>query len=87
MGAILGRNDRDGRLFVREAPAEMSASRAGLLPGDEITAIAGKSVSGMTPEDVHAALAGHVGTKVKLGVTRDGQSLTFDVERGPLRGE
>jgi C-terminal processing protease CtpA/Prc len=41
----------------------------------------------MSPNDVHSALTGAVGTKVKLTVLRDGQSLTFEVERGPLRGE
>jgi C-terminal processing protease CtpA/Prc len=87
VGAILGRSDRDGRLFVREAPAEMSAARAGIRSGDEVTTIGGRAVAGMTPEEVHGALAGPVGSKVKLTVVRDGQDLAVEVERGPLRGQ
>jgi C-terminal processing protease CtpA/Prc len=87
VGAVLGKNNHDGRLFVREAPPEMGAAKAGVQPGDEVTAIDGKPVSQLTADDVHKALAGAVGSKVKLTVLRAGQSLTFDIERGPLRGE
>jgi C-terminal processing protease CtpA/Prc len=84
VGAILGKDNRDGRLYVREVPPDMGAAKVGLQPGDEVTAIAGKPVSSMTPEEVHAALAGAVGSKVTLTISRDGQSLTFEIERGPL---
>ena len=87
MGAVLGKNDHDGRLFVRDAPAGMGAAKAGIERGDEVTAIDGKPVSSMTPADVHQALAGAVGSKVKITVAREGQTLTFEIERGPLRGE
>jgi len=85
VGAILGKNNQDGRLYVRELPPEMGASKAGMHVGDEITAIGGERVEGMSPEEVHAALAGKVGTKVRLKVVRDGQILEIEVERGPLR--
>jgi carboxyl-terminal processing protease len=86
VGAVLGKNNRDGRLYVREVPADMGAAKVGIQAGDEVTAIDGKAVSSMTPDEVHAALAGAVGSKVKLTVVRDGQALTFEIERGPLRG-
>jgi carboxyl-terminal processing protease len=86
VGAVLGKNNMDGRLVVRQAPADMGAAKAGVRAGDEVTAIDGKAVSSMTPDEVHAALAGAVGTKVKVTVLRDGQTLTFEIERGPLRG-
>jgi S1-C subfamily serine protease len=87
VGAVLGKNNHDGRLYVREAPPEMGAAKAGLQIGDEVTAIDGVLTSSLTADDVHKALAGAVGSKVKLSVARDGQILTFEVERGPLRGE
>jgi C-terminal processing protease CtpA/Prc len=87
VGAVLGKNNRDGRLYVREVPPDMGAAKVGIQPGDEVTAIAGKPVSSMTTEEVHGALAGAVGTKVKVTVSRDGQSLSFEIERGPLRGQ
>jgi carboxyl-terminal processing protease len=65
----------------------MGAAKAGVQPGDEVTAINDKPVAQLTPDEVHKALAGSVGSKVKLTVIRDGQTLSFDIERGPLRGE
>jgi S1-C subfamily serine protease len=87
VGAVLAKNNQTGRLFVREAPNDMWAAKAGIQVGDEVTAIDGALVASLTPEDVHKALAGAVGSKVKLTVVREGQTLTLEVERGPLRGE
>jgi S1-C subfamily serine protease len=87
IGAVLAQSHRDGRLYVREAPPDMGAAKAGVQPDDEVTAIDGKLVLGMSPNDVHNAVSGAVGTKVRLTVSRDGKEMTFDVERGPLRGE
>jgi S1-C subfamily serine protease len=87
VGAVLAKNNHDGRLYVREVPDDMQAAKAGVHPGDEVTAIDGKPVHDLSPDDVHKALFGAVGSKVKLTVVRDGQTLSFDIERGPLRGE
>lgn len=87
IGAVLAKSNQDGRLYLREAPPDMGAAKAGMQPGDEVTAIDARPALAMSPIDIHRALAGAVGTKVRLTVSRDGQSLTFDVERGPLRGE
>lgn len=87
IGAVLAKNNQDGRLYVRDAPPDMGAAKAGVQSGDEVTAIDGKPVLGMAADDIHRALSGAVGTKVELTVSRDGQSVTFHVERGPLRGE
>jgi predicted metalloprotease with PDZ domain len=87
VGAVFGKNNKNGRLYVREAPEDMGAAKAGVHAGDEITAIGGVLVSSLTSDDVHKALAGAVGSKVSLTVVRDGQTLVFEVERGPLRGE
>jgi S1-C subfamily serine protease len=86
IGAILGKGNDDGRLFVREAPAGMGAARAGVAVGDELVAIDGKPVARMSPTEVHEALAGKVGTKVKLTVLRGGTTTDVEVERGPLSG-
>jgi carboxyl-terminal processing protease len=84
---LLAKNNSDGRVYLRDAPADMGAAKAGMHPGDELTAIDGKAVLGMSPSDIHRALAGPVGTIVKLTISRAGESVTFEVERGPLRGE
>jgi C-terminal processing protease CtpA/Prc len=87
IGAVLAKSHRDGRLYVRDAPPDMGAAKAGIQPGDEVTAVNGKPVLDMSPEDIHKALIGAVGTKVQVTVLRDGESVTHSVERGPLRGE
>jgi len=86
VGAILGKDNVDGRLLVREAPAGMGAARAGIEVGDEVVAIDGKPIVRMSPSEVHEALGGKVGTKVRVTVVRGGASLEFVVERGPLAG-
>ena len=86
MGAVLAKDNADGRVFVREAPPGMGAARAGMAVGDEVIAIEGRAVSKMTPEEVHEALAGKVGTKVRVTVMRAGASVELSVERGPLMG-
>ncbi len=66
----------------------MAAEKAGLRVDDEITAIDGEAIGGLSPQQVHEKLAGDVGTKVKLTVHRAGDApREVVVERGPLRGE
>jgi C-terminal processing protease CtpA/Prc len=85
VGAILAKDNRDGRLFVREVPPEMGAARAGVRVGDEVVAIDGATVRKMSADDIHSALAGKVGSKVKLTLARDGATIEVSIERGPLR--
>jgi carboxyl-terminal processing protease len=84
VGAVLGQSKDDGRLFVRAAPGGMAASRAGLAEGDEVLTIDGRDVRSMSPNDVHVALEGEVGTSVKLTVLRRGRIERLTVERAPL---
>ncbi len=86
VGAVLGKDNVDGRLFIREAPPGMGAARAGIEVGDEVVAIDGKPVGKMTPAEVHDALSGKVGTKVRITLVRAGVTIERNVERGPLAG-
>jgi len=71
-------------VFVREAPPDMGAAKAGVRVDDEIVAIDGTKVADMTPTEVHDKLAGDVGTKVTLTVRHGGETRDVVVERGPL---
>jgi len=55
------------------------ARRAGLLPGDRITAVDGKDISGMALEDVVKLIKGKPGTRVSLTLSR-GEGLPFTVD-------
>jgi C-terminal processing protease CtpA/Prc len=81
IGAMLGQRG-DGRLFVREAPPTLAASRYGLLPGDEILLIDGRDVRGLNAHDLHLALAGEEGTKVKITAIRGDSVLRRTLTRG-----
>jgi carboxyl-terminal processing protease len=60
--------------------------RAGLRPGDIISAIDGKSTDGMTSDLVAKNLKGPKGTHVQVSVIREGQTkpLTFDLIRDEI---
>jgi len=59
------------------------ADKAGLKPGDRITAVDGKPVSGMKRDDIVNMIRGDKGTQVSLEVQRDGKT----VELKPVRGD
>ncbi len=85
MGAILGKDNRSGRLFVREAPSGLAAAQAGIAEGDELTQIDGKAVAAMSADEIHRALSGKVGSKVTLTLVHEGRVRVVAVERGPLQ--
>ncbi len=60
--------------------------RAGIHPGDIISAIDGKSTDGMTSDLVAKALKGPKGTHVQVAMIREGQSqpLVFDLIRDEI---
>ena len=62
IGAILAQANADGRVTVRETPPGYPAARAGVTPGDEVLLIDGRDVRGMSPQAIHQALEGDVGS-------------------------
>ena len=87
VGAVFARDNPSGRVFVRDAPPDMGAARAGVQVGDELLAVDGLGVKAMSADDIHKKMVGKVGSNVKLQVRRDGQVLDFVVQRGPLKGQ
>ena len=59
-----------------DSPAE----KAGLKPGDQITAVDGEEMTGIDGDLVIRRVLGPAGTKVVLTISREGQAETFDVE-------
>ena len=55
------------------------AAKAGILAGDEITAIDGKATTGLPLDEVVTKLRGSVGSKVTLAITRHGKPSPFNV--------
>ena len=70
---------RDGRLFVKLAIEGSPADEAGLLAGDEITAVDGEEVGSLGPEVALARIEGKRGSRVMLRIVRAGLSEPFDL--------
>lgn len=81
IGMVLGLDKETnlikGIRIFKGSPAE----RAGLLPGDIIVEIDGKSAEGMDTETVAVNVKGLEGTKVNLVIFRENEYLDFEITR------
>jgi carboxyl-terminal processing protease len=84
IGAVLVQSHPDGKVSVRDAPPGLPAAQAGILPGDEILFIQGRDVRDMSPDSIHLALEGQVGTTVELTVQHQGRIERISLKRAPL---
>lgn len=74
----------DGTVYVEDVIPGSPAEKAGILPGDAIVSADGQSVKGLSVSELQKKLLGKEGTTLKLGVSRDGKSLAFEVVRKAL---
>ena len=78
------------RTVVLKPFAGTPSYKAGIHPGDIITAVDGKTTEGLNSDDVVALLKGDKGTHVKVSVARAGtgtgtaQNLDFDLVRAEI---
>lgn len=77
---------QNGKVVVVYPIEGAPAFRAGIHPGDVITAIDGQSASGLSSDDVANRLKGPRGTKVNVTMTRVGASapLNFELTRDEI---
>ncbi len=78
---IIARQVRQGRYRILRVWDSSPAAKAGILVGDDLLAIDGKSLSLVSPHDVDTMLEGPPGKKVKLTISRDGILNTYEVDR------
>ncbi len=84
IGAVLGQA-QDGTLYVRDVPPDLAAAKAGVKPGDQILTIDGKDVRMLSVEQIHKALSGAVGQKVKLTLLRGEEVVRVTLARTPAK--
>ncbi len=77
---ISGREDGQG-FDILQVTKGGPAEEAGILAGDVLIGAAGESLVGLTNDDAGALIRGEEGTTVDITVSRDGETLTFTVER------
>lgn len=77
---------QDNKVYVVTPYEGTPSFRAGIHPGDVISAVDGKSTDGWSSDQVAKALKGPKGTHVQVTTTRDGQSkpLVFDLVRDEI---
>jgi carboxyl-terminal processing protease len=77
---------QNGKVVVVYPIENAPAFRAGIHPGDVISAIDGQSTAGMSSDDVANRLKGPRGTKVNVTMTRAGASapLNFELTRDEI---
>jgi carboxyl-terminal processing protease len=78
-------NDQETQVVTIIEPIQNSpAQKAGLLPKDIITTIDGKPVDRKTVTEVAKLLQGKVGTSITLGIIRNGQPISFLIQRAKI---
>ncbi len=82
-GIGLYMDDQDGRIIVTQLIDNSPASRAGILPGDEIVFIDGTNVTGYSLRDISALVKGRRGSAIVMGVRRidEPEVLSFSMVR------
>ncbi len=81
---ISASNDGTGFDILEVAPGG-SAQEGGVLPGDILVEAEGESAADMTIDQMKERIRGKAGTKVTVGVLRDGEKHTFTLERREIR--
>ena len=72
------------RMFVISVIEGGPAEAAGLLSGDSMLTVDGKSLLGWTSEEIVAAVRGPEGEPVTIGIDRDGTTISFTIVRAPI---
>ncbi|MCX5653416.1 MAG: S41 family peptidase [Planctomycetota bacterium] len=70
---------RDGRIFIKTVFEGGPAAKAGLKAGDEIVAVAGEPVAGLSTADLTRRLRGRPGDAVTLSIRAGGKGEPRDV--------
>ena len=79
IGAVIYKPDVDGNVIINEPYANSPAARNNLQCGDEITAIDGVSVAGLTASDASSRMKGDPGSTVVFTVKKLRSGDTLDV--------
>lgn len=70
----------DDQVIISEPYEGYAAEKAGLIAGDIIMAVDGKSVLGKNQEEISDILKGQAGTRLTVRIKRPGTADEFDVE-------
>src|SRR5690554_5429008 len=69
--------EKDGHVVVVTPLPDSPAIEVGIKPGDIIQLVDDMDITGYTVDKASSIIRGDEGTKVKIGVIRDGKNLSF----------
>ncbi|WP_352404342.1 S41 family peptidase [Sporanaerobacter acetigenes] len=80
-------SEKDGYVVVVEPIEGSPAHKAGMKSKDKVISVDGKNTIGLSSKDVVALIKGEKGTKVKIGVKREGQAspIYFTLTRDEIK--
>lgn len=86
-GIGVGVNQADEYILVTKVFSASPAEKAGIIAGDKIISVDGKSLIGVTIDQAVAWIKGDPGTEVTLGIMRNGQKsvLNIKVQRDEIK--
>lgn len=74
-------------IVVTKVFASSPAEKAGIYQGDKIATVDGKNIIGVSPDEAASLIKGESGTKVTLGIIKNGETdiTTIEVYRGQIK--
>ncbi|MDL2231208.1 S41 family peptidase [Porphyromonadaceae bacterium OttesenSCG-928-L07] len=83
IGALISK--KGDEIVIRESYKNSPATKAGIFPGDIITAIDGNSVQGKSTDDVSELLKGQPGKELTVKAIREGNPMEFKIIREKIQ--
>ena len=74
----------DGRAEISRVVANSPAQAMGVFPGDILISVGGKSVTGMTVEDISVLITNSETEWIRIGVERNGHPLIFNILKAEI---
>ena len=81
IGVYITKDEENNQILVYGTIPDSPAQEAGLKTGDIITSVDGVECNGDDYDTITSSIKGKEGTKVKIGILRDGEELNFEIER------
>ncbi len=86
VGLVITASDDKNWVMVIAPIEDGPSEKLGILPGDIIAEIEGESTEGKTTEDIMKLLRGEKGSRVNIGIRRDGVKdlINFEIKRDTI---
>ena len=75
----------NGSAIVSRVFKDSPAEKAGIQAGDILISADGDSLSGKSSDEIKKLVQGDEGTKVVIGVSRQGKNLSFEIKRASVK--